>query len=386
MLNQMLRSLAPTDAPDIIARRLVALARQAIGMDLCVVTLVDAEDGVTGGSGMNASVRGGRRLSIRASAPDVNARILDEPPKDIDLALWQKLRQPTIAGQLPTLDALELEALNPLRNVTYSSLLIVPLVAGTECVGLLCGYNSSARDLTDQELLVLQTISSYAAMSIASSALLDYARTGTPVQAFFDEVLADNQPHEDVLRGRANALGYDLTQPSAMLMLEIGASSVDGKEPGEGGAGGERQLKSRRVLASVHARVKEQYPRSLIHAREHLLYCIVALEHDDGAARLDSWLTALMQEIESDYDTRLCAGIGCVCTDLRDYARGFAEALEALRIGECLRGHVASARFNQLGPYRYLSPFARDRHLSDTHLNHIEIIARYDREHKRGNL
>jgi DNA-binding PucR family transcriptional regulator len=82
----------------------------------------------------------------------------------------------------------------------------------------------------------------------------------------------------------------------------------------------------------------------------------------------------------------LFAGISNSCSGIRDYKRGFVEAQEALQIGESLHRYVGSARFSELGAYRYLYPFAHERRLSDRYLDHIEAIAHYDREHKRGNL
>ena len=111
--------------------------------------------------------------------------------------------------------------LNPLDNVVYGSLFIVPLIAGSELVGLLYGYTSSVRDLAAQELLILQTISSYAAMSIASRTLLDAAQSGAPLRALFDDLLSDNPAQEDALRGRAASLGYNVTLPSLIVLVEM---------------------------------------------------------------------------------------------------------------------------------------------------------------------
>lgn len=428
LLEGMLRSLSPTESRDIIAHRLATLARQAAGIDLCVVMLTDpAPVGAqfiaptaaaptaaapTTAPGTATLVThsatpdtltaapGAARFSIRASSPDISAHILAIPPMLIEAELWEKLSRPTTPGQLPALDIHDQESLNPLNNVTYGSLFILPLSAGTECTGLLYGYTSSVRDLAPQELLTLQTLCSYAAMSITSRALLDLSHTGSPVQTFFDNLLASTPSGEANLRQQAATLGYDVTQPSAMAVLELIESPDDpflspvraGVEERRGG-GARAALASDtpnslmpRLLSYIHARIQEQYPRSLINERGQRLYCIVALEGDIDAARLDTWLTDLARQIEGDYGERLCAGLSQPCKDIRDYARGFAEAHEALQIGERLGKHAASARFNALSPYRYLYPFARAQRLSDRHLEHVKIIAAYDRKHKRGNL
>ena len=376
LLEQMLRLFSPADSQHMLAHSLAELARQVVGLDLCVVMFVDSDKDEEDQDDTNERYK---CLSIRASSPDVNAHILAEPPKEINAALWRKLLSPGKPGQIPMLNECEQDALNPLKNVAYKSRLIVPLVTGEQCVGVLYGYSSRVLDLEVQESVLFQTISSYAAMAIASRALLDLAHAGAPVNAVFDDLLADNLPGEDALRARIAPLGYDVTQPSSMLMLEI----CDAQDEVE------RKNLNAHLLGHVHTSVREQYPSSLISARSQCLCCIIPTGLDRDASCLDTWLTTLMQQIESDYsdyDVRLSAGIGTVCCHLGDYARGFVEAREALQIGKYLRNHAGSLRFDRLAPYRYLLPFAREQHLGDAYLSHIETLALYDREHKRGNL
>lgn len=377
LLSGMLHALTPTGSQDTIARTLAALTQRAVGMDLCVVMLVEQD-----------RQAGSTRLSIRASSPDLNGQMLAIPALEVEDSLWKKLCQQARTGQLPRLDVHEQDALNPLDNVAYGSLFIVPLMAGEYCVGLLFGYTSSVRDLLAQEMLILQTMGSYAAMAIANRLLLDAAQTGEPVRALFDDLLLDTPPQEDMLRGRFAALGFDVTWPSVVALVQMvgttGENRWHDKQQGQD-AKEDRTARFSRVLAYVRTRLQVQYPLSLVDTHGQRLRCVVALEHDD-AAGLDTWLTALMRQIEVDYGAKLFAGISNICLDIRDYKRCFVEAQEALQIGECLHRYAGSARFSKLGAYRYLYPFARDRRLSDTYLDHIESIARYDREHKRGNL
>jgi DNA-binding PucR family transcriptional regulator len=80
------------------------------------------------------------------------------------------------------------------------------------------------------------------------------------------------------------------------------------------------------------------------------------------------------------------AGVSGICNDIGDYRRGFAEAEEALQIGQRLGQEARSAYFNDLGIYRYLYTFACSNNLRDLYLEQIAAIARYDRGHKRSVL
>src|SRR5260370_20878723 len=78
------------------------------------------------------------------------------------------------------------------------------------------------------------------------------------------------------------------------------------------------------------------------------------------------------------------AGVSNICYDIADYRRGFAEAGEALYIGQCLGLQSTSMHFNELGVYRYLYTFARENSLRDLYLDQIVAINRYDQGHKRS--
>lgn len=364
ILDSLLKQLAPTHTLDQIVQSLAVLTRQAMEMDLCVVLLANRVHG---------------QLTIRASSPDLNGRILAIPPLTIEPALWEKFHN--VAGELPALHVHEQEQLNPLKNVEYKTLHIIPLVAGMECTGLLLCYSSKARDLATQDQLILQTLSSYAALSIQNRQLIDADLSGTSVKTFFDDLLSGNPLIENELRVRAAALGCNLAQPH--VMLEIGCMpAVNASAEFE-----ENQVSAfQRAIKQVKLRVQEHYRGSLLEEREHLLYCIVALDKDNTAENLKTWLSALIEQVESEQQVSMFAGVSSPCQDLGEYRRGFAEAEEALKIGACLNTRASSTSFNELGVNRYIYSFARNNALRDLYLEQIAAIDRYDQGHKRAEL
>ena len=365
-LDTTLRELLPTSPLEHIARTLVEATRRALEMDLCALVLPGGEDGL---------------LTMQAAAPDLNGQLLASPPLHIDAGLWEKLR--ATPGRLPDLSVSERDSLNPLKNVQYESLYIAPLVVGNECVGLLYCYSSKARDLEKNEQLLLQTISSFAAMSIMNRRLIEAATSTISVKSFFDDLLRDDPALENSLRGRAAALGCDCARPHVMLALEI-ARVVDESETPEDGE--RRQAACWHALRLVEQRVLERYHRSLFDAREHRLYALVALAEDGSAENLQKRLDALLQQVESELQVSLFAGISTVCGELREYAGGFSEAQEALTIAGCLYERAASMQFGELGAYRYIYPFARNHARRDFYLEQVAIIARYDSAHKRAGM
>jgi sugar diacid utilization regulator len=361
LLDTTLRELLPTSALVHIARTLVDATRQRLDMDLCALALTSDEDG---------------HLTMQAASPDLNGQLRATPPLHIEAAIWEKLF--ATAGTLPDLSACERDQLNPLKNVQYESLHIVPLAVGKECIGLLYCYSSKARDPNTFEQLILQTISTFAAISIMNRRLLDAAASTISIKSFFDDLLSGDAALEDSLRSRAIALGWNCTSQHVMLMVEIGRA-IDGSEPSEPG-------ESRHAIKLVEQRLQAQYSGSLFDEREHRLYAMVALAQDASAPDLKKWLDTLLQQVESELRVSLFAGISNACHDLRDYAGGFSEAQEALTITRCLNTGAACMQFRDLGAYRYLYPFARDHTRHDLYLEQVAIIARYDSAHKRAGL
>lgn len=364
LLDTTLRELLPTSSLEHIARTLVESTRRALEMDLCVLLLPGGEDGL---------------LTMQAASPDLNGQLLATPP--LRIALWEKLQ--ATPGRLPDLSVSERDQLNPLKNVQYESLHIAPLAVGTECVGLLYYYSSKARDLEKDEQLLLQTIGSFAAMSIMNRRLIDAATSTISVKSFFDDLLRGEIELENSLRGRATALGCDCTRPHVMLVLEI-ARLADESQRSEDGE--KRQAACWHALKLVQRRAQERYPGSLFDAREHRLYALVALAEDGSVEDLKKRLDALLQQVESELQVSLFAGISTVCRELRDYAGGFSEAQEALAMAGCLNERAASMQFSDLGAYRYIYPFARDHSRRDLYLEQVATIARYDSAHKRAGM
>lgn len=366
LLSTALRELLPTSSLEQIARTLVEVTRQALTMDLCALLLTENNDG---------------HLTMQAASPDLNGQLLAIPPLRIEGTLREKLL--AAPDGLPDLSVDERDQLNPLKNVQYESLHVVPLVAGTECAGLLFCYSSKARDLEQDEQLMLQTLGSFAAMSIVNRRLIEAATSTVSVKSFFDDLLRSDADLENSLRGRAAALGCDCSQPHVMLTLEVArvAGESDSAETGE-----KRRAACRHAFKLVEQCVQARYPRSLFDAREHCLYALVALPQDDGIEDLKKRLDALLRQIENEMGVCLFAGLGNPCRDLRDYAAGFGEAQEALSITRCLNEQAASLSFSGLGAYRYLYPFARDHGRHDLYLEQVAIIARYDQAHKRAGM
>ena len=364
-LDEMLRSLA-------------TLTLQIIEADLCVIMLMDQAKG---------------RLIVRASSPNLNDRASSLQPIDIDRNVWEQLREFNLRGQPPELSAHTLERLNPLKDSQFKTLLSAPLIAGTEHLGLINCYFSKARRNTSENQTLLSTIANQIALAIKNSHLADMLAQKNLVKGFFDDLMYGEYDSEDSLRQRANFIGCDLTKPHTIAIIEV--SHLDEGNSGEHERTGtnssnrlpadafqseeDRHVIHKRISGQIRRRIQDNYPGSVVYERENLLSCIICLSKDPTAARLKTWLGDLGRQMRTEHDIRLSIGIGNQCQSLSDYRRGFAEASEALQMGQSLNHDGSVTHFNDLGVYRYLYKIARMDDLRDMYQDQVARIATYDR-------
>jgi sugar diacid utilization regulator len=237
------------------------------------------------------------------------------------------------------------------------------------------------------------------------------------VKGFFDDLMDGNADLEDSLRQRASFLGCDLSRPHAVVMIEIAhlgesksdmpntMSNMNGRlqkpptseslplpEDEAYTSGATLQATYKRVRDMVRRRIQDSFPASLFYEYDNVLTCILSFSKDSAHVRLKTWLYDLARQVQSEYHVYLSIGIGNLCESISDYRRGFAEAREALQMGQNLhrdrdtgssdtemKTQSIVTHFNDLGVYRYLYKIAHMDDLRDMYQDQIEHIASYDR-------
>lgn len=408
---------------DDLLRSLATLTVQIMEADLCVVLLMDQ-----GREG--EAQRQQHRLIVRASSANLNERT-NFSSIDVDRALLDQLRDANEAGFFATgshnaASHAVLERLNPLKDGQYKTLISAPLIAGTEHLGLINCYALHTRRYTAEDHTLLTTIANQAAIAIKNSHLVNQLAQKNLVKGFFDDLMQGTTDTEDSLRQRASFLGCDLNKSHAVVMIEIahvderrGADGVppankDGRIQGTSippllqakqqlqplsiaestsalddnnyAQSAALQAAYKRISTIVRRRIQDNYPGSLIHDFENQLTCIIALHKDPTGTRLKAWLQEFARQMRIEYGVRLSIGIGNACQVLSDYRRGFAEAQEALQMGQNLHSEHSNdtrlqpvvTHFNDLGVYRYLYKIARMDDLRDVYQDQIARIDSYD--------
>ena len=369
-LSVLSQALSSSLSLDDTLRSLVTLTGQMLEADLCVIMLLDQARG---------------RLAVRASSPNLNDRALSFQPIDVDSHTLEKLYDFSTWTQFPD------EQLNPLKDSQFKALLSAPLIFGTEHLGLINCYSSKTRRYTPEDQTLLGTIANQAALAIKNNHLVEQLAQKNLVKGFFEDLLYGVYNSEDALRQRANFLGCDLTKPHIVAVIEFSPIGDEdghppvGVSPGVPLAGSQplqteddRSAAYRRISSVVRRRIQDNYPGSVLYEHENLLTCVICLSKDPTAARLKTWLRDLSRQVRSEQNMHLSIGIGNPCQNISDYRRGFAEASEALQMGQKLNMEDEVTHFNDLGVYRYLYKIAHMDDLRDMYQDQVARIANYD--------
>ncbi|BCL83506.1 GAF domain-containing protein [Ktedonobacteria bacterium brp13] len=392
-------------------RSLATLTVQLMEVDLCVIMLMDQvrERDLE-------SSRQGRRLTVRATSPNLNDRGQFRTI-DVDRLTLERLRDfndlqqnrdgNPIPADIEQENEHTLERLNPLKDTQYRTLISAPLIAGTEQLGLINCYANKARRFSTEDQTLLTTIANQAAIAIKNSYLVNQLAQKNLVKGFFDDLMQGTTDSEDSLRQRAHFLGCDLTRPHSAVMIEIAhvdtrwdettaANKVNKPERPRSNSTNDvgnypqaltLQAAYKRMSGIVRRRIQDSYAGSVFYVHENLITCILPLSKDPGGTRLKTWLSDLAQQMRNEYDVYLSIGIGNTCQHINDYQRGFAEANEALQMGQNLHDTKGSeskhttivTHFNDLGVYRYLYKIAHMDDLRDVYQDQIALIDNYDR-------
>lgn len=362
---QLTSVLTLSPSLDAMLPSLAAITMQAMGVDLCVFLLQDSEQNC---------------LTIHTCVPDLRDKRLVVQPVSTDDVLWKHLCESMVRGDLSARIAQELELLNPLKNVQYETLISVPLSVGTECVGLLNCYSHKTLEYTRDDLLLLSTMASHMALAIKlrRSIEMGVSVQKNPVHSFLDALFSERSlspVFEDVLHRRARVLGCDLTKPHTIVVMELSPVVASQSMPVPEA---EPLTMYKDIIQHVKQCVNARYPGSLVDERGNLLVWLLCLDNDPVVEHADTWFSMLARQIRYEQHVSLSTGIGNLYTAVGDYRVAYAEATEALEIGQSLKHEEGCTSFDALGVYRYIYAFARTDTLHDQYQRQITAIADYD--------
>jgi len=252
-------------------------------------------------------------------------------------------------------------------DVEIGDLLVTPLTAAGERIGLLCAGSSPGRSFDAQDGELARAVAHLAAVAIKRAELIEDLTSANIVKDVFEALAAGATAYAVA---KAAEVRCDLTGPYVIACAE----PVGGREPASG----------------EWRRSAEEIGRTLAGRYQH-----ASVEAGPGPVRAAIPLTGTSPE-HFDALTRACEELGRAegaavgLSQLHDQpaeaARAYREALDAAKIGHALLREGGAIAYPQLGAYRYLVHIPPEETPSDRMRAAVDILIGYDRRRRASLL
>ena len=246
-------------------------------------------------------------------------------------------------------------------QVKVADLLVTPLVAGGQHVGLLCAASETERSFADEEAEIGRAIAHLAAVAIKRAELIEGLTHANIIKDLFEALAADAA---SFAAAKAAEVRCDLTSPYLMVWAEPAGTREQ--------ASGEW----RSAAEELGLQLGELVARSAVEAGPGPVRALLSI----GPARRPA--DELVAEARG-LGMRAGAVIGV--SELRDSpadaAGAYREARDAAKIGHALLPDGGAIAYSQVGAYRYLVHIGAGDAPRDRMRAAVDLLIAYD--HKR---
>jgi GAF domain-containing protein len=247
-------------------------------------------------------------------------------------------------------------------DVDDKALLVAPLVAGDEQLGIICCLAHDGQ-FAEEDAELLGAVANQTAVGLKKTELIERLTAENLVKDMFDALAAGSVEAAEAKAGEA---GCDLSQPHLFVHVERAAQAP---------AGG-------RIWSELAGRLQEQLRRlgtgAFLDSRPDRVRALTSLPpgRDNPVEKLRAACEPLGR------DAGLVVGLSEVDQGASSARRRIREAADAARIGRSLVAEGGAVSYEQLGAYRYLVHLELDEAPRDRYRQSVEKLLEYDR---RGN-
>jgi GAF domain-containing protein len=247
-------------------------------------------------------------------------------------------------------------------GVDEDSLLVAPLVARDEQLGVLCCM-AEGRQFTEEDAELLGAVANQTAVGLKKAELIERLTAENTVKDMFDALAAGSL---ETAEAKANEARRDLSRPHLFLHAELGPGADEASAPWP------------ELAARLESRLRKLCPRALFDSRHDRVRALVPLPSGDGDG---------VEELRAECDSvgreeGLVVGLSDVDRGASGARRRMREAADAARIGRSLVVDGGGVTYEQLGAYRYLVHLELDDAPRDRYRQSVGALTSYDA--KRG--
>ncbi len=248
-------------------------------------------------------------------------------------------------------------------DLDVGALLVTPLTAGGERIGLLCAGAPARHPFTEEDTEIARAIAHLAAIGIKRAELIEGLTNANIVKDLFEALAAGATTFAVA---KAAEVRCDLSGPYVMVCAEAGG----GREQ----ASGEWRAAAEVVGSGLAALA----PHTAIDAGPGPVRAVLAL----GATRKQRAEEVLRSCRELGASAGATIGVSEVHDRPADATRAYREALDAATIGRALLGDGGAIAYSEVGAYRYLVHIGADEAPHDRMRAAVDGLIAYDRKRR----
>jgi len=300
----------------------------------------------------SAVTRGARQLLAADSC-----QIWRLAPEDDELAL--AVADPPDAASAtvrPGRAALLLDLMRREKSA-HDGLVVAPLVAGDEQLGIICCVTADARAFTEGEAELLQAVADQTAVGLKKAELIERLTAEHVVKDMFDALESGALATAEAKAGEAR---WDFSRPHALLRIERAPASTDGPPWPD-------------LAAQAQLHLRRRYPHGLFDSGRESMRAIVPLHTGEAGTRLQETCDELGRACG------LTIGISEVDRGLAGACRRMREAADAASVGRSLAAKGGAVAYGDIGVYRYLVHMKIEHAPQDAYGRAVEELMKYDR-------
>ncbi len=244
-------------------------------------------------------------------------------------------------------------------GVDIADLLVAPLTAGGERLGLLCAGAPLGRKFSGEETELARAIAHIAAVAIKRAELIEHLTNANIVKDLFEALAAGATAFAVA---KAAEVRCDLTGPFLMICAEpagaLEPASVEWREAAEVLGRGLSGLNPRAAIEAGPGPVRAAIPLG-----------------DERPERSEELLRACL---DLGRQTKAAIGVSHVHSSATEATRAYREALDGATIGRALLREGGAIAYSELGAYRYLVHIAAEDAPRDRMREAVDALIAYD--------
>jgi GAF domain-containing protein len=252
-------------------------------------------------------------------------------------------------------------------ELDIGDLLLTPMTAGSERLGLLCAGSPVGRKFSGEDTDLARAIAQIAAVAIKRAELIENLTNANIVKDLFEALAAGAT---SFAIAKAAEVHCDLTSPYLMVCAE----PAGGLEPAS--------VEWREAADVLGRGIAALQPHAAVEAGPGPVRAALSL----GAGRPARVEELLRSCEELGRQTRAAIGVSQLRASGAEAARAYREALDAATIGRALLHEGGAIAYSQLGAYRYLVHIAAEAAPRDRMREAIDVLIEYDNRRRSSLL